>query len=63
MPPIGQPGVHGHTDPASSLNDPCNSAERYEAKDWNNDYLVRISAGIEDAEDIIADLDQALDKV
>jgi methionine-gamma-lyase len=27
------------------------------------DGLVRISAGIEDAEDIIADLDQALDKV
>ena len=27
------------------------------------DGLVRISVGIEDAEDIIADLDQALDKV
>ncbi len=27
------------------------------------DGLVRISAGIEDAEDIIADLDQALEKV
>ncbi len=27
------------------------------------DGLVRISAGIEDVEDIIADLDQALDKV
>ena len=27
------------------------------------DGLVRISAGIEDSEDIIADLDQALEKV
>ena len=47
--------------PASMTHSPCTPEERAAAN--ITDGLVRLSVGLEDADDIIADLKQALDKL
>ena len=51
------------TNTASGLNDPFTGTPGRKVESWYYHGQVRLSVGIEDVEDIIADLDQALKKL
>jgi cystathionine beta-lyase/cystathionine gamma-synthase len=63
LPPIGQSGVREHIDQYPVSMNHAIVPRDMRLKIGITHVQVRISAGIKDAEDIIADLDRALDKV